>query len=120
MREAVKRARWLALTLSIACVGAMSYPAPSTHPGTDEESSVLLQDGTLVSALPTPPALLVVPTADTPTQRDRRIPASPAFQDPAPPTCGVRRPTVPAPPAPREADSLLGLRAHPANAPPLL
>lgn len=118
MREAVKRARWLALTLFIVCVGALSYPAPSAHSGPDVGPSFALQDGSTAVVVPTSSwtATLFAGDASSPPRARRSGGrASPRVTSPA---HGVRGPSTPEIEPERSSASLLGLHAAPANAPP--
>lgn len=120
MREAVTRARWMALTLLVICAEASSYPAPSGLPGPDGRPGLALQDGVLVPTVPTPSSFVVVPSIDGSSTRDRRRSRMPSLGTTGTAEGRLRDPTPPERLPEQDDDFLLGLRAAPANAPPLL
>lgn len=118
MREAVKRARWLALTLFITCVGALSYPAPSDYPASDVESSFALQDGATAVVVPTSSWTATLHVGDTSSPPRSRRSGGRMAPRPTSSAYGIRGPSVPELEPVRSSASLLGLHAAPANAPP--
>lgn len=118
MREAVKRARWMALTLFIVCVGALSYPAPSAHSGPDVGPSFVLQDGSTAVVVPTSSWTATLYAGDTSSSPRARRSGGRTAPWPAWPAHTVRGPSVPEREPVRSSASLLGLHAAPANAPP--
>lgn len=118
MREAVKRARWMALTLVMVCVGALSYPAPSAHSGPDVGPSFALQDGGTAVVVPTSSWTVILSAGDASSPPRVRRSGGRAAPRPTSPAHGVRGPSTPEAEPVRSSGSLLGLDAAPANAPP--
>lgn len=120
MREAVTRARWMALTLIAICVWAPSYPAPLALPGPDARPVLDLKDGVIIPTVPAPSSLVLVRLIDGSPTRDRRVSTVPSLGATGTAECRLRGPTPPERLPRQDDDFLLGLRAAPANAPPLL
>lgn len=120
MREALTRARWVALTLFVVCVGVPSYPTPSALSGSDAGPDLVLQDGVLAPAVPAPSSLVLVQSMDGSSTRDRRVSRRPWLVTTGTTERRLRGPTPPERFPRQDDDFLLGLRAAPANAPPLL
>lgn len=118
MREAVKRARWMALTLSIICVGALSYPAPSAHIGPDAGPSFVLQDGSTAVVVPTSSWTTTLHAGDKSSPPRVRRSGGRSVRRPSLAADRVRGPSAPELVPVRSSASLLGLNAAPANAPP--
>lgn len=119
MREAVKRARWMALTLAAVCVGALSYQASPTPEGPEGQDALVLPEAMLASALPAPAwSVTTVPGVGEPRadRAGRRIALHRARLQP--PVARVGEPAASGAPPRTSGGALLGLPATPANAPP--
>jgi hypothetical protein len=119
MREAVMRARWMALTLVTVSVGALSYQASPNPQGPDGQDALVLPEAIFASALPAPAwSVNSVPGVGEPRvdRAGRRIALRQAkLYLPVARLAETAAPDVP----PRTSGgALLGLPATPANAPP--
>lgn len=120
MRGLGARIRWMALTLVLVCVGALSFQAPPVTRDHGGDDGLVRAGVATASALPAPSWLLGIEVGDDLAgPRTRRTPGTrPTALAPLDGQV-VTGPSDPGEPQRRAAGSLLGLFfGPPANAPP--